>query len=149
MFTTDEIDCDEVQWNQHCTKNEVFDNPEECADLVTFTEDILIGKLHFWYSAGMGLSIWYVRKIFRKTNISIPLIHTHTCPYWEVRNDSFPENFVYVLNRWSQCKFLLLVHYQNDQPINQTVKTAPYAGQNLERVRHWFRTSRFISVIWL
>ena len=28
-----------------------------------------------------GLSIFYVRKIFRKTNISDPLIRTRTCAY--------------------------------------------------------------------
>ena len=48
-----------------------------------------------------GSSIKYVRKIFRKTNISNPLIHTRTCVYQGVRNISFSENFTYVLNRWS------------------------------------------------
>ena len=43
-------------------------------------------------------SINYVRKIFRETNISTPLIHTRTCAYQEVRNVSFPENFAYLLN---------------------------------------------------
>ena len=50
----------------------------------------------------MGSSIKYVRKIFRKTNISNPLIRTRTCAYQGVRNVSFPENFVYVLNGWPQ-----------------------------------------------
>ena len=43
-------------------------------------------------------SINYVRKIFRETNISTPLILTRTCAYQEVRNVSFPENFAYLLN---------------------------------------------------
>ena len=47
-----------------------------------------------------GSSIKYVRKIFRKTNISNPLIHTRTCAYQRVRNVSFSENFAYILNGW-------------------------------------------------
>ena len=43
-------------------------------------------------------SISYVRKIFRKTNISYPLIRTRSCAYQEVRNVSFSENFAHVLN---------------------------------------------------
>ena len=43
-----------------------------------------------------------VRKIFRKTNISYPLIRTCTCAYQGIINVSFPENFVYVLNGWAQ-----------------------------------------------
>ena len=45
-------------------------------------------------------SIQYVGKIFRKTNISYPLIRTRMCAYQGVRNVSFPENFAYVLNGW-------------------------------------------------
>ena len=41
-----------------------------------------------------------VRKIFRKTNISYPLICTGSCAYQGVKNLSFTENFVYVLNEW-------------------------------------------------
>ena len=47
---------------------------------------------HIW-----GSSIKCVRKIFRKTNISNPLIRTHTCAYQGVRNVTFSENFAYVL----------------------------------------------------
>ena len=43
-------------------------------------------------------SISYVRKIFRKTNISYPLIRTRSCAYQEVRNVNFSENFAHVLN---------------------------------------------------
>ena len=46
------------------------------------------------------LSIKYLRKIFRKTNISNPLICTRTCAYQGVRNVSFSGNFAYVLNGW-------------------------------------------------
>ena len=44
----------------------------------------------------MRLPIYYVCKIFRKTNISYPLICTRSCTYQWVRNISFSENFVYV-----------------------------------------------------
>ena len=42
--------------------------------------------------------IYYVCRIFRKTNISYPLIRTRTCVYQGVRNFSFSENFLCVLN---------------------------------------------------
>ena len=45
-----------------------------------------------------GPSIKYVDKIFRKTNISNPLIRTRTCAYQGVANVSFSGNFAYVLN---------------------------------------------------
>ena len=46
----------------------------------------------------MGSSIQYVLKIFRKTNISYPLIRTRSWAYQGVRNVSFSENFAYLLN---------------------------------------------------
>ena len=45
-----------------------------------------------------GSSIKFVRKTFRKTNISNPLIRTRTFAYQGVRNVSFLEDFTYVLN---------------------------------------------------
>ena len=51
--------------------------------------------------------MWYVRKIFQKTNISYappsppPRISTRTCAHQGVRNVSFTENFAYVLNELS------------------------------------------------
>ena len=48
----------------------------------------------------MGSFVKYVRKIFRKTNISNILIRTRTCAYQGVTNVSFSENFAYVLNEW-------------------------------------------------
>ena len=45
-----------------------------------------------------GSSIKYVRKIFRKTDISNPLIRTRTCAYQGVKNVSFSEDFAYLLN---------------------------------------------------
>ena len=44
--------------------------------------------------------IYYVHKVFRKTNFSNPLISTPTCVYQRVRNVSFLEYFAYVLNGW-------------------------------------------------
>ena len=52
--------------------------------------------------------IYYVRKIFQKTNISYPLISTRTCVYQGVRNVSFSKNFANVFNEWS-----LINHCQN------------------------------------
>ena len=58
----------------------------------------LITSLESW----KGSTVKYVRKIFRKTKISNPLICTRTCAYQGVRNVSFPESFAYVLNGWLQ-----------------------------------------------
>ena len=41
----------------------------------------------------IGPSIKYVRKTFRKTNISNPQIRTRPCAYQKVRNVGFSENF--------------------------------------------------------
>ena len=43
-------------------------------------------------------AIHLVRKSFRKTNISYPLIRTRTCTYQRVRNVSFSENVLDALN---------------------------------------------------
>ena len=51
-----------------------------------------------------GSSIQCERKIFRKKNISDPLIRTWMCAYQEVRNASFSKNFADVLNLWSPKK---------------------------------------------
>ena len=60
-----------------------------------------------------GYSLWFLwtyffpillellDKIFRKANISHPLIRTRTPAYQEVRNNKFSENFAYVLTGWS------------------------------------------------
>ena len=55
-----------------------------------------------------GSSIKYVRKIFRKTDISNPLIRRRTCTYQGVKNVSFSEDFAYLLNGWPPANFLLL-----------------------------------------
>ena len=69
--------------------------------LATFFENHLILPALTPQTAlfGLGPSIKYVRKIFRKTNISTPpdkhtyvsntLIHTRTCTYQGVRNVTF------------------------------------------------------------
>ena len=56
-----------------------------------------------------GSSIKYVRKIFRKTNISNPPTRTHQCAYKGVRNVSFSGNFAYVFNGWSQRLYMDLI----------------------------------------
>ena len=68
-------------------------------------------------SVHMGPSIKCVRKIFRKTNISNPLIRTRT---W-VRNVSFWENFAYVLNGSSLFRLCY-------KPTTQTTKSCGYLG---------------------
>ena len=66
-----------------------------------------------------GPSINYLRKIFRKTNISPPpLIRTRTCAYQGVRNGSFSESFAYILNEWPltpdyPAEFLQYKHLDN------------------------------------
>ena len=60
-------------------------------------QNIRISK--FLTNDSKGLSIKYASKIFRKTNISNPLIHTRTCAYQGVRNVSFSENVAIVLNK--------------------------------------------------
>ena len=50
------------------------------------------------------IDLWhekFKRKIFRKINLSYPLIRTCSCTYQGVRNISFPENFAKVLYVWS------------------------------------------------
>ena len=56
----------------------------------------------------LGVSfIYYVCRMFRKTNISYPLIHTRMWAYQMVRTVSFSENFAYILNEWSLNKMHL------------------------------------------
>ena len=43
-------------------------------------------------------SLYYVRKIFRKANVSFPLIRLRTCAHQGVRSYSFSKDFAYVLN---------------------------------------------------
>ena len=55
-------------------------------------------KFTVFYKSNSGLLIQYVRKILCKTNISYPLIRTHTLAYERKRNISFSKHFAYVLN---------------------------------------------------
>ena len=62
-------------------------------------------------------------KIFQKTNISYPLIRTRTCAYQGVRNASFSDNFLYVLNERSFGKFtskILMKNWQAPSKIDTT-----------------------------
>ena len=54
-----------------------------------------------------GAILLYVRKFFRKTNTSYPLVCTRMFAYEGVRNVSFSENFAYILNEWSHTDYLL------------------------------------------
>ena len=85
---------------------------------------------HILMQNQMGSFIYYVRKIFRKTNTSYPLnMHTYACvsvvictrtsEYQWVKYVSFSENFSNVINEWSPCAFIyplllrLIVKMQN------------------------------------
>ena len=61
----------------------------------------------------LGSSIYYVHKMFRKTDISYPLIRTRTCAYQVLRQFSFSENFASVLNGWppyTKMNFYIFVY---------------------------------------
>ena len=66
-------------------------------------------KLDAKFDLTKWLSINYVRKIFRKTNVSNPLIRTRTCANEGVRNVSFLEYFAHVLNGWPLKLFYYLL----------------------------------------
>ena len=54
------------------------------------------------------------RHIFRRTNISYPLIHTHTCAYQGVRNVCFSENlscFVFLKHSFWDSPFCLITNH--------------------------------------
>ena len=51
--------------------------------------------------------------MFRKTNISYPLIRTHTCAYQGVKNIGFLANFAYELNEWSAISVTPLASKQS------------------------------------
>ena len=77
------------------------DNFRYCFPLLlcNFSRNFIKGSFLLYFPVFCrGLFIQYVRKIFRKTNISYPLIRTRTCAYQWVRNVSFSENLAYVLN---------------------------------------------------
>ena len=71
-------------------------------DLAFFPSDIILeswfeedSKLRRFFSrfteVNKGSFIEYIRKIFRKTNISYPLVHKRTAAYQGVRDVSFSE----------------------------------------------------------
>ena len=66
-----------------------------CRFLFTFASKFFVGIIH---------SV-HIRKIFRKTNISYPLIRSRLYAYQGVRNVSFSENFVYILTERTRIKF--------------------------------------------
>ena len=74
-----------------------------------------------------------VRKTFRKTNISYPLIQTRTCAYQGLRNVSFSENVLYVLNEWFPTDFKKL-KLQKAEILGRAVKS----DENLHWVTNFF-----------
>ena len=61
-----------------------------------------------------GSLIYYVRKIFQKSNIYYPLLRTRRSAYQGVRNIISSDNFTNVLNEWS----LIM---RNKLPITMTI----------------------------
>ena len=57
------------------------------------TKDLIFIKFRNFHGSSQRPSIKYVRKIYRKTNISKPLIRTRI-------REKFLESFAYVLNGW-------------------------------------------------
>ena len=51
-------------------------------------------------------SIKYVRKIYRKINISLALIRARTCAYQGVKNATFSIKCTYILYEWPLTLFL-------------------------------------------
>ena len=76
-----------------------------------------VSTLNSFNTSIKGPSIKYIRKIFRKTNISNRLIRTRTCAYQGVRNVSFSENFAYVLNGWHQTKYQMYFNVNGWGPV--------------------------------
>ena len=48
----------------------MWPNPQETADLVTFTEEILIGKLHFLCSANINIEVFAMKCLFLDIYVS-------------------------------------------------------------------------------
>ena len=70
-------------------------------DVFFFKSVVLLFTIdsELWHLISKVSFIQYVRRIFRKTNISYPLIRIRTCACKGVRNIIFFENFAYILNR--------------------------------------------------
>ena len=76
----------------------------DAAQIQFYQNEFILNKAEFLDVSlfkTQGRSIYHLRKIFRKTNISYPLIGTRKCEYQGVRNLSSLENFAYVLNGYS------------------------------------------------
>ena len=86
---------------------------------------IFLLKLDFAHFNGhfhSGSSIKHKRKIFRKTNISNPLIRIRTCAYQGVRNVSFSENFAYLLNGWSL--HYIFIYFSNYFTVHNSISSS-------------------------
>ena len=82
---------------QILASNQFF--PGHSLNLLYYISKFLSSKSKFSLK---GLFIYYIREIFRKTNISYLLIRARTCAYQELRNVCLSENFANILNEWSQ-----------------------------------------------
>ena len=82
-------------WFENLSKALAWDKDEHLSFALPFQDmkpTIYLGKKQVYgdcFSLNMGSPVYYVRRIFRKTNISYPLICTHTC------------SIQHILNSWS------------------------------------------------
>ena len=68
----------------------------------------LIWHVFAWNFIYLRWFIYYLRKIFQKSNISCPLTDIRTCTHQGVRNLIFSENFANALNESSLSGWLIL-----------------------------------------
>ena len=75
-------------------------NPEETADLITFTEEILNGKLHFLCSDHIVITACFIFNEghqFFTGSLTDSLRSRNTLRIWShLRNKSVMENFIFV-----------------------------------------------------
>ena len=118
----------------------------------------IIGSM-FLYLSSKSLHLWdhYVSNIFRKTNISYPLMRTRSCAYLGVRNVSFSENVANVINEWPHGLFWVQwrghpiniasawIIYSN-KIINVSWKNMTEGGKRVEKGKtNWFEKIKRIS----
>ena len=102
----------------------------ECSQPISQVENWALFR-----SLTKGSSKLYVRKIFQKSDITSPLIPTHTCAYQGVKNVSFSEKFACVLPRWFLTKTLFYVYVPDK---NIQIKKGGSPGKTNRRDRNGY-----------
>lgn len=104
-------------------------------NLLMFSAHFSSRELGTFLKFDQGLSKLYVRKIFQKSDITSPLIPTHTCAYQGVKNISFSEKFACVLPRWFLTKTLFYVYVPDK---NIQIKKGGSPGKTNRRDRNGY-----------